>query len=164
MFKQIAAAVALVAASSSAFAQQQAPSFYAGVDASSTKIEGFDREGGYGAFIGYKINPNVAVEAGFGRLVDSEIDGADVTLDQTAISLVGSVPLSGGFDMFGRIGYNRVEGEYKEFGYKVKEHTNNALYGIGLGYAFSPVVSGRLEVQKPDTEITKIVAGVAFKF
>jgi OOP family OmpA-OmpF porin len=163
MFKKIAVATALVAAASAAFAAEPTP-FYAGVDVSSTKVTGFDDKGGYGAFIGYKLNPNVAVEAGYGRLVDSEIDGADVTLDQTAISLVGSVPLSGGFDMFGRIGYNRVEGEYKEFGYKVKEHTNNALYGIGLGYAFSPVVSGRLEVQKPDTEITKIVAGVAFKF
>ena len=33
-----------------------------------------------------------------------------------------------------------------------------------MGYAFSPVVSGRLEVQKPDNEITKLVAGVAFRF
>ena len=34
----------------------------------------------------------------------------------------------------------------------------------GLGYAFSPVVNARLEVQKPDSDITKIVAGVAYSF
>jgi hypothetical protein len=53
MIKNIAAAVALVAASSTAFAAEPQP-FYAGLDVSSTKIDGFDREGGYGAFFGYK--------------------------------------------------------------------------------------------------------------
>jgi len=80
------------------------------------------------------------------------------------VSLIGSVPLSGGFSMFGRIGYNRIDGEEKFNGVKTKEHSNNALYGIGLGYAFTPVINGRLEVQKPDSDVTKIAAGVAFSF
>ena len=163
MFKKIAVAVALVAASSAVFAAGPTP-FYAGVDVSSTKVSGFDDEGGYGAFVGYKINQSVAVEAGFHRLVDADIDGADATLDQTSISLIGSVPLTDGFNMYGRIGFNRVDGELSGNGFKQKEHSNNALYGIGLGYAFSPVVSGRLEVQKPDNDVTKLVAGVAFAF
>jgi OOP family OmpA-OmpF porin len=163
MFKKIAAAAALVAASSAVFAAEPAP-FYAGVDVSSTKVSGYDDEGGYGAFIGYKINQNVAVEAGFHRLADTDIDGADVTLDQTSVSLIGSLPLADGFSLYTRIGYNRVEGEISSGGYKDKDHTNNALYGIGMGYAFSPVVSGRVEVQKPDSAITKLVAGVAFRF
>jgi OOP family OmpA-OmpF porin len=163
MFKKIAVAAALVAASSAVFAAEPTP-FYAGVDVSSTKVSGFDDEGGFGGFVGYKINQSVAVEAGYHRLVDTDIDGADATLDQMDISLIGSVPLTDGFNMYGRIGYNRVEGELSSNGVKQKDHTNNALYGIGLGYAFSPVVSARLEVQKPDSEITKLVAGVAFKF
>jgi len=163
MFKKIAVAAALVAASSAVFAAEPTP-FYAGVDVSSTKVTGFDDEGGYGAFFGYKLNQSVAVEAGYHRLVDSDIDGADVTADQMDISLIGTVPLTDGFSMYGRVGYNRVDLKTSGNGFSRKDHSNNALYGIGLGYAFTPVVSGRLEVQKPDSEITKLVAGVAFKF
>ena len=49
-------------------------------------------------------------------------------------------------------------------GDKEKDHIDNALDGIGMGYAFSPVLGGRVEVQKPDSAITKLVAGVAFRF
>jgi len=168
MFKKIAVAAALVAASSVSFAAAPTP-FYAGVDVSSTKVDGYnDDKAGYGAFIGYKLNDNVAVEGGFHRLADTHInyDGyrAGATVDQLDVSLIGSVPLSNGFSLFGRIGYNRVDMEAKFDGIKLKDHSNNALYGMGLGYAFTPVVTGRLEVQKPDTGITKLVAGVAYAF
>ena len=160
MFKKIAVAAALVAASSAVFAAGPTP-FYAGVDVSSTKSDYLDDDkAGYGAFVGYQINQSVAVEAGFHRLADTTVYGQDAKADQTSISLIGSVPLTDGFSLLGRIGYNRVE--YKFAG--EKDHSNNALYGIGLGYAFSPVVSARLEVQKPDSDLTKLVAGVAFKF
>ncbi|MEN3275803.1 MAG: outer rane immunogenic protein [Massilia sp.] len=167
MFKKIAAAVALVAASSVAFAAEP-PSFYAGVDASSTKVEGFDREGGYGAFIGYKFNESIAIEGGWHRLADTEFRAgalrADVTVDQIDISVIGTLPLSNGFDVYGRLGYNRLDAEADVAGYTGKEHDNNALYGLGLGYTFTPTVHGRLEVQKPSSDATKILAGVAFKF
>jgi len=167
MFKKIAVAAALVAASSVTLAAPQTP-FYAGVDVSSTKVEGFDDKGGYGAFIGYKLNDNVAVEGGYHRLVDTDSNvlgyRADSTIDQVDVSLVGSVPLSNGFSLFGRIGYNRLNAEAKFDGEKIKGHEQNALYGMGLGYVFTPEVTGRLEVQKPDSNVTKLVAGVAYAF
>lgn len=167
MFKKFAVAAALVAASSVSFAAAPTP-FYAGVDVSSTKVDGFDDKAGYGAFIGYKLNENVAVEGGYHRLADTHVnfDGyrAATTLDQIDVSLVGTVPLSNGFSLLGRVGYNRVNGEVKFDGIKSKDHSTNALYGMGLGYTFSPLVSARLEVQKPDTDITKLVVGVAYAF
>lgn len=163
MFKKIAIAAALVAASSAVFAAEPTP-FYAGVDVSSTKVTGFDDKLGGGAFIGYKLNQSIAIEGGYHRLADTTVDGADVTLDQIDVSVLGTVPLTNGFSMYGRIGYNRVEGEAKFDGIKTKDHSNNAVYGIGLGYAFTPVVNGRLEVQKPDSDVTKLVAGVAYSF
>jgi OOP family OmpA-OmpF porin len=160
MFKKIAVAAALVAASSAVFAAEPTP-FYVGADIASNKADFLeDDKFGFGVFAGYQINQSVAVEAGFHRLADTTLYGQDAKADQTSISLIGSVPLTDGFSLLGRIGYNRVE--YKFAG--EKDHSNNALYGIGLGYAFSPVVSARLEVQKPDTNITKLVAGVAYKF
>jgi OOP family OmpA-OmpF porin len=164
MFKKIAVAAALVAASSAVFAAGPTP-FYAGVDVSSTKSDYLDDDkAGYGAFVGYQINQSVAVEGGYHRLADTDIDGLNVKADQIDVSLIGSVPLTDGFSLYGRIGYNRVDYKFSANGGNYKEHSNNALYGIGLGYAFSPVVSARLEVQKPDSDLTKLVAGVAFKF
>lgn len=167
MFKKISAAVALVAASAGAFAAE-APSFYAGIAGTSTEIDGFDRETGYGAFIGYKFNQSIAIEGGYYRVADTDVRvGAltgNATIDQLDISVIGTLPLSNGFDVYGRLGYTRLEAEADIAGFTGKEHDNNALYGLGLGYTFSPVVHGRLEIQKPASDATKIVAGVSYTF
>lgn len=179
MFKKIAVAVALVAASATAFAQpfaqQQAPSLYAGVAGTSTDLDGFDRESGYGAFLGYKFNNSIAIEGGYYRVADlsyplffstsgAVTSRADMTVDQIDVSVIGTLPLSNGFDVYGRLGYARLNVETDLAGFTRKEHDSNALYGLGLGYTFSPVVHGRLEVQRPASDTTKIVAGVAFTF
>lgn len=172
MFKKIAIAAALVAVSATAFAQpfaqQQAPTLYAGIAGTSSDIDGFDREGGYGAFIGYKFNPSVAIEGGYYRVADTDYRvgavRADLTLDQIDLSVIGTLPLSNGFDVYGRLGYARIEAEADIAGYSGKEHDSGAVYGLGLGYTFSPVVHGRLEVQRPASDITKVVAGVSYNF
>lgn len=170
MFKKIAAAVAavtLAAASSAAFAAEP-PSWYAGIDVSSTKVEGIDREGGYGAFLGYKFNESFAIEGGYHRLADTEFGSgpfrADVTVDQLDLSVIGTLPLSNGFDLYGRLGWNRLEADADVAGSSASEDESKVLYGVGLGYTFSPVVHGRLEVQKPTSDVTKIAVGVSFKF
>ena len=167
MIKNMVFAAALVAASSAAFAAEP-PSAYAGIDVSSTKIDGFDREGGYGAFFGYKFNENIAVEAGYHRIADTEYRvgsvRGDLTLDQIDVSVLGSLPLSNGFDVYARLGYNRLEFKDEVAGYTGKAHDSGGLYGLGLGYSFSPVVHARLEVQKPASDATRIAAGVSYRF
>jgi OOP family OmpA-OmpF porin len=167
MIKKIAAALALVAVSSAAFAVEP-PSAYAGIDVSSTKIDGFDREGGYGGFFGYKFNENIAVEAGYHRIADTEFRAGavrgDMTIDQIDVSVLGSLPLSNGFDVYARLGYNRLEAKADVAGFTGKEHDSGGLYGLGLGYAFSPIVHARLEVQKPASDTTRIAAGVSYRF
>jgi len=173
MFKKIAAAAALVIASTSAFAQQ-APQFYAGVDAGSTKIEGADREGGAGVFVGYNLNQNFAIEAGWHRLAKADIYYYDIDVsaqakfDQTDISLIGTLPLSNGFAVYGRLGYNHLKikatARTGNISASESDSESKALYGAGLSYAFSPAVVGRLEVQKPHSDITKVAVGVGFNF
>ena len=167
MFKKFAVATALLAAASGAFAAEP-PSIYAGVDVSSTKISGADRDGGYGAFLGYRFNESFAVEGGYHRLAETDYYAgalrANVTLDQLDLSVIGSLPLSAGFDLYGRLGYNRLTADADVAGFGVREHDNNVLYGVGLGYAFTPVIHARLEVQKPSSDATRIVAGLAFVF
>jgi OmpA-OmpF porin, OOP family len=167
MFKQIAIAAALVIASSSALAQTT--QFYAGLEGTSTKVDGGDREGGYGGFIGYKFSETVAVEAGYTRLakgsIDFDGDDVDVNIDQTQLSVIGTLPLSSGFNLYGRLGYNDIKVKAKFQGVSASDSLDDGVvYGVGLGYAFSPAVTGRLEVSKPTSDLTKLSAGVAFHF
>lgn len=182
MFKQIAVAAALVIASSAAMAQQ-APQFYVGGEATSTKVDGSDgREGGAGIFAGYKFNKNFAIEAGYNRLAKADLDyydaeyDADVTanakFNQLSISVIGTVPLSSGFAIYGRLGYNRLEIKSSATatidGFSAtestKENESKVLYGAGLSYDFTPAIVGRVEVQKPHSDITKVAVGVSFGF
>lgn len=173
MFKKIAAAAALLVASSSVFAQQM-PQWYAGVDASSTKIEGADREGGGGVFIGYNLSPNFAIEAGWHRLAEADLyywdldARAKAKFDQTDVSLIGTLPLSNCFGVYGRLGYNhlKIKASASAGNVRVSESDSEdkVLYGAGLSYTFNPQIVGRLEVQKPHSDITKVAVGVGFNF
>ncbi|MFC0252134.1 outer membrane beta-barrel protein [Massilia consociata] len=168
MFKNIAAAAALVVASSTAFAAQPG-TFYAGGDVGKTKLENQSgRATSAGAFIGYNFHQNFAVEAGYRRLGDYDFHAfgvhGDVNVDQAALSLVGTLPLSSGFNLFGRVGYNRLEVEGSANGYHAKDSVSKALIGVGVGYAFTPTISARIELQRPASDTHNVSAGVAFQF
>lgn len=164
MFKKIAIAATLALLASAASAADQ-PYFYAGGDIGSTKIDGYsDRETSYGVFGGYQINQNFGVEANYRVLADFEDFGADFKGEQVGISAIGTIPLSNGFSVFGRLGYNHISAEVKGGGMSYKESDNKAVYGVGLGYAFTPTVSARVEVQKPESDVTNLSAGVSFRF
>lgn len=163
MFKKIAVAAALAVIASSASAQV-ATKFYVGGDVGSTKIDGFDRETSYGAFVGYNFNTNFAVEGGYRRLADFDVQGADVTLDQRAISIIGSLPLSNGFGVFARVGYNDLKAKASVRGFSGSESTDGALVGVGATYAIAPNISARAEIQRPSDDSTNFSVGVSFGF
>lgn len=163
MFKKIAIAATLAILSSAAMAADQ-PYFYAGGDIGSSKPSDGDRETSYGGFGGYQINQYIAVEAGYRRLADHDYVGGNVKADQIHVSAVGTLPLSNGFNVFGRLGYNRVSFKVSEPGISFTDHEDRAVYGAGVGYSFSPTVMGRLEVLKPEAHITTLTASVAFRF
>lgn len=173
MFKKIAAAAALLIASSAAFAAQP-NTFYAGADVGKTRIDDFSkRDTSVGAFVGYHFHQNFAVEGGYRRLADYDIgvltgnsgiiDGS-VKADQAHLSLIGSLPVGESFSVYGRLGLNRLEAKVRAAGFKDSDSSTKALYGVGVSYAFSPAVSARLEVQKPASDATNLSAGVAFQF
>lgn len=165
MFKKIATAAALSVLASASFAATGP--FYAGADFGSTEIDNIsDRHSSFGGFLGYQFHQNFAVEVGYRRLANfdayhnTSVTKVGVTMNQAALSLVGSLPLTGGLELFGRFGRNQVEVESSADTSK----GDGALYGIGVGYAFSPTISGRFEFQKPTSDSTNVNAGVVFKF
>jgi OOP family OmpA-OmpF porin len=172
MFKKIAAATALIIASSASFAAEP-HTFYGGVDIGKTKIEDLGkRDTSVGGFVGYHFHQNFAVEAGYRRLADYDLvvvtgvgilDGS-AKLDQAHLSLVGSLPLDQKLSVYGRLGVNRLEAKVSTRGFSDKDSTTKALYGVGMSYAFSPAVSARIEVQKPSSDATNLSLGAAFQF
>jgi hypothetical protein len=155
MFKKLIIASALTLIASASFAQT-APGVYAGVDVGSTKVsaDGYsESDTSIGGFVGYTFNQNVAIEGGYRNLFDK--DGFE--LNQTAISGLVIAPLSNGFSVYGRLGYNHLSA-------KDSDSENKALYGAGVSYAVTPTASVRFEVQKAHSDVTNMSVGVAFKF
>lgn len=168
MFRKIAIAASLVIASSAAMAAD-APKFYAGADIGITKADGDShRETGEGAFAGYQFCEHIAIEAGYRRLEseDGVTQGVSYNghTDQLAVSAVGTLPLSNGFSVFGRLGVNRLMLNGHVGNESLKDHANRGVYGVGVGYSFTPTVSARLELQRPINDLTNLSAGVVFKF
>lgn len=184
MYKQLAFA-SLILASSAACAQHP-PAFYAGADFGSTKADDVPHRHGFGAFAGYNINANVAVEAGYHRLAkmkvsehvdlgapdyDFDITGSGKTT-QLALSVVGTLPLGSGFSVYGRLGVNRLEmkgsSTVTRRGVSTfesdSESENKVLYGLGVSYAVTPAIAARFEVQKPHDKLTRAALGVSYAF
>src|SRR5437764_7575661 len=164
MIKKIIAAAALSALASSAFAATPT-AFYGGLDVGSTKVDNLDsNKTSVGGFLGYGFNQSFAVELGYRQLGKWNVYGTDVTAKQTHLSVVGSYPLNQQFDIYGRLGYNNISGQASYQGYTVSADDNGVLYGVGLNYSFTPVVSARFEVQKPASDTTNYSVGVVYKF
>ena len=168
MFKKIVIASALALMASASFAQT-VPGVYAGGQISSFDLDGFDdRETGAGVFAGYQFNDMFAVEVGYARLGSTDVRAnnvpVNVKFNQTALSGIATLPLSGGFNVYGRLGYNRVDVKASAGGFSATEDVSGALYGVGLGYNFTPKIAGRVEFQKASSDSTTALAAIVFKF
>jgi opacity protein-like surface antigen len=160
MLKKIAFAAALAIVASSSFAQVR-PSFYAGADVGSTKFDGMsDRQSSFGGFVGYQLNQSFAVEAGYRRLADFD----SVTVDQTHASVIGILPLQSNFNIYGRLGYNHLDTKASAPFSGTIGSTSSVLYGVGVGYNFTPNISARLEAQKPTSDTSNVGASLSLKF
>ena len=159
MFKKIAVAALLALVASSSFAAGK-KSIYVGLDAGSSKSDDLpDTYTSYGTFAGFQFHENFAVEGGLRRL------GSDnrYSIGQTAVSMVGTSYAQGEFsqwNLFARVGINHLSGDGCDY---IKCGTK-ALIGVGIGYAFTDSISGRIEAQRPMLHTSNISAGVSFRF
>lgn len=173
MFKKLAAAAALALVASSSFAA--APTaFYGGLDVGSTKIDDFDStKTSFGGFVGYGFNPMFAVELGYRQLGKYDFTAFDangrayegnVKAKQTHLSVVGTWPLNERFDVYGRLGYNKLRAKASIGNVSAGADDDGALYGVGLNYNFAPNLSGRIEAQKPSSDSTNYSVGLVWQF
>jgi len=164
MFKKLALAAVLAVAASSSFA---APTdYYGGLDLGVTKADGLDgKKTSFGAFAGYGFNQYVAVEAGYRQLGTWGLGyGIELKAKQSHVSVVGSLPVTPQFDIYGRLGYNKVRGFVELGNLRGSDDSDGALYGIGVSYTFTPVIFGRFEVQKPSSDTKNYGLSLVVKF
>lgn len=166
MFKHLAAAAAFAVVACSASANPNRY-MYAGAEAGSSDMGDYlERGTSVGAFLGYRFNPNIAIEGSFRRLGKFEQAGStrSVVLNQYAFSVIGSVPLAQKLSVFGRAGLNVHDADQPRYGVDSDSKTFSALLGAGLQYDFTPSVAGRVEFQRTGSHVSTVSAGVAFKF
>ena len=149
------AAAALVAAP--VFAQG-----YVGFGLGSSKSTGFDNgtiSGGntnkglakiYG---GYQLTPNWGAELQYSNLGKRDFTNAGVaagsfSTSQYSIAGTGTLPLSSGFSLLGKLGVsaNRINGSLPA-GTVNNTSNTSALIGIGAAYSITPALSVRVEYE-----------------
>jgi len=155
MLKKLSIAAAIAVLSISAQAQT-ANAVYVGADVGSTTIDGLSgNKTSYGALAGYKFSENVAAEVAYRHLFKAESGSKSTDLNQAMISVLGIVPVSKEFQVFGRLGYNTVKGD---------SSVSSGLYGVGVQYQFTANIGARLEFQKPGSDTKNFSAGVTYAF
>jgi OOP family OmpA-OmpF porin len=169
MFKKIAVAAMLALVSSVSMAAEERPVYVGGDLGNTRNNQSSDRGFAIGVFAGYKFTPHIAVEASYRHMEHDSyaiiFENHGVTAEQYALSAIGSVPLNDKFSVYGRLGYNQISTTVKRSANRrYEDHENRALYGIGLTYSFGKLVSARVEVQKPKSNMTNLSAGLAFSF
>ena len=130
------AAAALFAAPAMA---QDASNVYGSVGYSQIEAEGVDL-GAVTGRVGYKFNPNFAVEgeASFGVSDDDVTVGATtVNVEHeydAAVYAVGILPISPNFELFARGGYGTTEIEASAAGISASDSGESWNYGVGANY------------------------------
>jgi opacity protein-like surface antigen len=152
--------VALCAVSPAAFAMDPAlRGFYIGgaIGHATTEFEDDwsgakfdDGDTGYKIIVGYRIIDWVAVEVNYsdyGNPVDQFFGrNLEASFNGTSVSALGMLPL-GNFDLFGRLGISRVEGEFKVPGFygPASQEETEPMIGLGAQYRTNPNLAIRLE-------------------
>ena len=156
--KKILTACAIAAAAFTAvpaFAQG-----YLGLGVGSSKSSGVDNGTVTGGntnkslvkiFGGFQFTPNWGAELQYSDLGKRDISNAGVpvgsaTASQYSISGTGTLPLSSGFSLLGKLGVsaNRVNAPA---GALSSSNSTSALIGIGASYSITPALSVRVEYE-----------------
>lgn len=163
-FKKIVLA-AIVFCTTSAFAADKSTNFYAGLDAGSSNVKNYSgRMLSVGGFVAYQFTDDLAIEGGYRRLANLDFFAENVNLTQSSLSLVGKTALGGGFDLFGRVGYNKLDADVSRWGRKSAVSESGSYLGVGFAYNVNSSFTLRLEAQRPSSDSTNVSAAMLWKF
>lgn len=125
--------------------------------------------GGVGGRVGYQFHPNFAVEgeAAFG-VKDDEVGPATIELDnQVGVYGVGILPVTEKLDVFGRVGWARVQATASVPAFAIDGEDDGVAYGGGAQYMITEKVGLRGEytrMEGDDAEADTVSASAVVKF
>jgi len=123
---------------------------YFGVDLGSTQFKvsdaGSERKLNFGASFGFQFNENFALESQIRRLGSWKIDsGIRANADSINLSLIGKVPVSKEFALYGRLGAARNTISVGYTNLSIAASQTKAVVGLGGEYRFDKNFSLRAE-------------------
>lgn len=129
-------------------------SFYAGLSAGRTSVQGFpERKASYGGFVAWQYTTGIGIEASPRRLGAWDFDGK-VQLTQAGVAMVASMPVMGSLDLYGRAGYNHIDIDNGSHRVMVRKRgIDGGNVGLGLAYHVTPTIAARIEYQKAASDV-----------
>lgn len=118
------------------------------------------------AFAGYQFTPNFALELGGHELGSTTVGNRSADFSAWDLSYFGTMILSKGFSVHGRIGVYRAE-------ITARGDDVGPTYGLGIGYALTKNAALRGEWQRfaklgpgtePEMNIDVLYLGVSYRF
>jgi hypothetical protein len=166
--------LALLGAAVPAFASPAfAPGVYAEVNGGrasvSSRYADDSNDVALGVAAGYQFTPNLAAEVFTRGLSLNIFRGALVEAgyypdEHYGVAVIGTVPLDGGFSLFGRAGIGRTKMEGNRTSLNSYDETDPSV-GVGARYHFNRSWSLSLEASRlTKTDVTLITAGARFQF
>ncbi len=136
-----------------------------GAGITSTTISNEDRDTGYKIFGGYQFNRYLGLEGGYfdlGRFTFNAVTvpagtlSGEIKLRGINLDLVGTLPITEKFSVFGRVGANYAEasdsfagsGAVTVLNPNPNKRETNGKVGLGLQYAFSDALAMRGEIER----------------
>jgi OOP family OmpA-OmpF porin len=187
--KLAALAVALSAASASAFAADNDSGVYlgGGVGYSAHSVDGCDNRDcsksdvGFKVFGGYQFNPNFALEAAYIDLGKIKASNSYLTetLATTSFTLaaVGMVPMNNSASFLAKLGMHASRSKYRLDSKFVNEAIDDShtgvLLGVGAQYKFTNNLIGRVEwewlsqanrIRNDKGDVNLLTANIIYKF
>lgn len=122
--------------------------WYVGGDLASTKFQAFggsERKTGVGAYGGYRVNENFAIEATVRNMGNWDTSSGKLSANSLSASVLAIAPLGDAFALYGRLGYARNSLDLTKNSSITSVHENKALFGIGGNYSINKHVMLRVE-------------------
>ncbi|KPF68400.1 hypothetical protein IP84_10190 [beta proteobacterium AAP99] len=131
---------------------------YGGIDLGITDLSGADSEVGFGAFLGYRINTNLAGEVALRRL--GSFGGVDLNAFQ--ISALGILPFNNQTSGYLRVGYGFNDADCG-VGRRCSAD-DRAIFGFGLRHQLNRQLTLRGEYTSVAKDADQFNVGLEFKF
>lgn len=130
-----------------------------------------DDDTGFKVFVGYRFNDHVALEGFYTDLgevsASDSFDSVTVESDTVGLSVVGLLPLTPNFELFGKVGFHAWEADLSStFGVSGSDDGTDATYGVGFGYRFQQwgVQAEYERYELDDEDVDMISAGLVLHF